>query len=166
MADEPPRLPDAPGGYGPSGRSPWLDVDWREHHRWVTIDGGRVNVIELGSGPPMVFIHGLSGSWQNWLEQLPVFAREHRVVAMDLPGFGRSPMPGEKISIPGFGRLVGALLDELGVERAVGIGNSMGGFIGAEIAIQHPERVERLALVSAAGLSIGARRNESVLAGL
>jgi pimeloyl-ACP methyl ester carboxylesterase len=164
MADEPPRLSDEPGAYGPTGRSPWLDVDWREHQRWVTIDGRRVNVIELGSGPLVVFIHGLSGSWQNWLEQLPVFAREHRVIAFDLPGFGASEMPREKITISGYGRFVDALLDELGVSSAAVVGNSMGGFIGIELAIRFPERVERLVLVSAAGLSIEYLRNERALA--
>src|SRR4051795_8148710 len=164
MADEPPRLPDAPGGYGPSGRSPWLDVDWREHQRWVTIDGRRVNVIELGSGPPVVFIHGLSGSWQNWLEQLPVVARDHRGIGFDLPGSGASQMPREKITIRGYGHFVDALLDELGVGSAAVVGNSMGGFIGTELAIRFPERVERLVLVSAAGLSIEYLRNERALA--
>ncbi|MEA2358976.1 MAG: hypothetical protein QOI62_2236 [Solirubrobacteraceae bacterium] len=158
------RLPVDPGDYGPGGRTPWLDVDWREHQRWVTVAGRPVNVIELGSGPPVVFIHGLSGSWQNWLEQLPVFARDHRVVAMDLPGFGASPMPAERISIPGYGRLVAALFDELGIDHAAIVGNSMGGFIGAEMAIASPSRVERLTLVSAAGLSIADLRNESALA--
>jgi pimeloyl-ACP methyl ester carboxylesterase len=164
MAEEPPRLPDAPGDYGASGRSPWLDVDWREHQRWVTIDGRRVNVIELGSGPPVVFIHGLSGSWQNWLEQLPVFARDRRVIAFDLPGFGASQMPREKITIRGYGRFVDALLDELGVSSAAVVGNSMGGFIGIELAIRFPQRIERLVLVSAAGLSIEYLRNERALA--
>jgi pimeloyl-ACP methyl ester carboxylesterase len=164
MPDERPRLPDAPGHYGPVGRSPWLDVDWREHQRWVTVAGRRVNVIELGSGQPIVFIHGLGGSWQNWLEQLPVFAREHRVIAFDLPGFGASDMPAEKITIPGYGRFVDALLDELGVSAAAVVGNSMGGFIGVEMAIRFPQRVERLALVSAAGLSIEYQRNERALA--
>jgi pimeloyl-ACP methyl ester carboxylesterase len=164
MAHEPPRLPEAPGDYGPKGRSPWLDVDWREHQRWVTIDGRHVNVLELGSGPPVVFIHGLSGSWQNWLEQLPVFARDHRVIAFDLPGFGASEMPREKITISGYGRFVEALLDELGVGGAAVVGNSMGGFIGIELAIRFPERVERLVLVSAAGLSIQYLRNERALA--
>jgi pimeloyl-ACP methyl ester carboxylesterase len=164
MADEPPGLPDAPGDYGPSGRSPWLDVDWRENQRWVTIDGRRVNVIEMGSGPPVVFIHGLSGSWQNWLEQLPVFAREHRVIAFDLPGFGESEMPPEKITISGYGRFVNALLDELGAGTVAVVGNSMGGFIGIELAISFPDRVERLVLVSAAGLSIEYLRNERALA--
>ncbi len=164
MADEPPRLPEAPGDYGPGGRSPWMDINWREHQRWVTIDGRRVNVIELGSGPPVVFIHGLSGSWQNWLEQLPVFARDHRVITFDLPGFGASEMPREKITISGYGRFVEALLDELGVGSAAVVGNSMGGFIGIELAIRFPERVERLVLVSAAGLSIEYLRNERALA--
>jgi len=130
----------------------------------VTIDGRRVNVIELGSGPPVVFIHGLSGSWQNWLEQLPVFARDHRVIAFDLPGFGASQMPREKITIRGYGHFVDALLDELGVSSAAVVGNSMGGFIGTELAIRFPERVERLVLVSAAGLSIEYLRNERALA--
>src|SRR4029453_5340806 len=103
MADELPRLPDAPGDYGPSGRSPWLDVDWNEHQRWVAIGGRQGNVLDLGSRPPPLFIHGLSGSGQNFLEQLPVFAREHRVIAFDLPGFGESDMPDEKITIRGYG---------------------------------------------------------------
>jgi pimeloyl-ACP methyl ester carboxylesterase len=141
-----------------------MDVDWREHQRWVTIDGRQVNVVELGSGPPIVFIHGLSGSWQNWLEQVPVFAREHRVIAFDLPGFGGSEMPAQKISISGYGRFVDTLLDELGVGSAALVGNSMGGFIGIELAIRFPERVERLVLVSAAGLSIEYLRNERALA--
>ena len=63
----------SPGVYGPSGRSPWLDVDWREHQRWVSVDGQPVNTIDLGEGPPIVFVHGLAGSWPNWLEQLPMF---------------------------------------------------------------------------------------------
>ena len=164
MADERARLPDAPGRYGPDGRSPWMDVDWREHQRWVTVGDRRVDVVELGSGPPVVFIHGLAGSWQNWLEQLPVFARDHRVITFDLPGFGSSEMPAEQISIPGYGRWVDALLVELGVGSAAVVGNSMGGFIGAELAIQFPARVERLVLVSAAGLTIEHQRNERVLA--
>jgi pimeloyl-ACP methyl ester carboxylesterase len=129
----------------------------------MTIDGRRVNVVDLGSGSPVVFIHGLSGSWQNWLEQLPVFAREHRVIAFDLPGFGESEMPREKITISGYGRFVEAVLDELGASSAAVVGNSMGGFIGIELAIRFPQRVERLALVSAAGLSIEYLRNERAL---
>ena len=69
---------------------------------------------------------------------------------MDLPGFGYSEMPGEDISIDYYGEWTVKLLDELGVESAAVVGNSMGGFVGAELAMRAPERVERLAVVSAA----------------
>jgi pimeloyl-ACP methyl ester carboxylesterase len=162
-ASPPRRRPVDLDAYGPQGRSPWLDVDWRAHQRWVDVGGQAINVIDLGSGPPVVFVHGLTGSWQNWLEQLPVLAEDHRVVALDLPGFGQSPMPREKISIPGYGRVVEGVLDALDLDAVALVGNSMGGFIGAEVAIQFPARVERLVLVSAAGLSIEFQRNDHVL---
>jgi pimeloyl-ACP methyl ester carboxylesterase len=147
-------LPDTDRqSYGPQGRSSWLDIDWAEHQRWVTIADRPVNVIELGEGTPIVFVHGLSGSWPNWLEQLPVFARDHRVIAMDLPGFGHSPMPSEGITISLYARILDSLLETLGVSAATVVGNSMGGFVSAELAIAFPQRVERMVLISAAGLS-------------
>jgi pimeloyl-ACP methyl ester carboxylesterase len=138
-------------GYGSSGRSEWLDIDWRPHLHSLTLHGSRVNYVEIGTGSPLVFVHGLAGCWQNWLENIPRFARSHRVIAVDLAGFGESELPQEDISIPGYGRFVDAFLEEIGVERAVLVGNSMGGFIAAETAISHPSRVERLVLVDAAG---------------
>jgi pimeloyl-ACP methyl ester carboxylesterase len=139
-------------GYGVAQRSEWLDIDWQEHLHTGTVRGARVNYAEMGEGPPLIFIHGLSGCWQNWLENIPHMARRHRVVALDLPGFGESELPHEEISIPGYGRFVDAFLGEIGVERAALVGNSMGGFIAAETAISHPSRVAKLVLVSAAGL--------------
>jgi pimeloyl-ACP methyl ester carboxylesterase len=148
--------------YGPDGRSAWLDVDWREHQRWVQVAGAPVNVIDIGEGDAVVFIHGLSGSWVNWLENIPHFARDHRVIAMDLPGFGHSPMPGEKLSIAGYARMLDKLLDRLEIDAAALIGNSMGGFIAAELAIAFPQRVERLVLVSAAGVSTHQHRGSAL----
>jgi pimeloyl-ACP methyl ester carboxylesterase len=147
-----PQLAPLPDGYGPDGRSEWLDIDWRQHLRSCTVNGSRVNYVEMGQGPPLVFVHGLSGCWQNWLENIPHFARRHRVIAIDLPGFGESELPQEDISIPGYGRFVDAFLAEIGVERAAVVGNSMGGFVAAEVAVSHPARVEKLVLVSAAGV--------------
>jgi pimeloyl-ACP methyl ester carboxylesterase len=119
-----------------------------------------MNLIDMGSGEPVIFIHGLSGCWQNWLEQLPLFARDHRVIAVDLPGFGQSEMPHKEISITCYAEAIDELMEELDIETARIVGNSMGGFIGAELAIQHPARVERLVLVAAAGLSIESIRTE------
>jgi pimeloyl-ACP methyl ester carboxylesterase len=147
-------------------RSAWMDIDWREHLRWVHVHGRPVNLVDLGEGPPLVFVHGLSGNWQNWLEQLPEFARSHRCIAVDLPGFGESAMPREKITISGYGRWLDELFEVLGVEAAAVVGNSMGGFIAAETAIKFPHRVERLVLVAAAGLSIERRRSDTLLRAL
>jgi pimeloyl-ACP methyl ester carboxylesterase len=133
----------------------------------VRVEDRWANVVELGSGPAVVFIHGLGGSWQNWLENLPAVADAgYRAIAVDLPGFGESEMPREKISISGYGRWIDALLSELGVDAAALVGNSMGGFIGAEVAISFPHRVERLVLVSAAGISIEHQRNDAAMEAL
>jgi pimeloyl-ACP methyl ester carboxylesterase len=137
----------------------WQEVDWPAHQRWVTVAGRPVNVVEIGEGPPLLFIHGLAGSWQNWLEQLPAFAASHRVIALDLPGFGASPMPAEQITIGGYARIVDELCGVLGIDAAAVVGNSMGGFIAAELAIIAPSRVEQLVLVSAAGITIEGQRS-------
>jgi pimeloyl-ACP methyl ester carboxylesterase len=146
--------------YGPVGRSEWMDITWSDHLRWVRVEDRWMNVLDYGDGPPLLFIHGLSGCWQNWLENIPYFARHHRVIAMDLPGFGQSEMPAEPISMKGYAATIDALMTELGIDSAQIVGNSMGGFIGAELAIQHPARVERLVLAAAAGLSIEYIRTE------
>jgi pimeloyl-ACP methyl ester carboxylesterase len=135
-------------------RSSWQEFDWRTHQRWVSLPGATVNVVELGDGPTLLFIHGLGGCWHNWLEQLPVFAASHHVVAFDLPGFGDSPMPLERISISSYVGMTQELLEVLGVPSAVVVGNSMGGLIAAELSLSSPEQVERLALVSPAGLTL------------
>ena len=89
----------------------------------------------------LVFVHGLSGTWQNWLLNIPAFMDSHRVIALDLPGFGESPMPREKISIQGYARILDGLLEQLGVESAAVVGNSMGGFVAAELALSFSTRV-------------------------
>jgi pimeloyl-ACP methyl ester carboxylesterase len=134
----------------------WTEIDWRTHVRWVQVGDQALNVAELGDGERAVlFIHGVGGAWQNWLENLPAVAGAgYRVVALDLPGFGASPLPAEPFTIPSLARLVLGLLDELGIERAALVGNSMGGFISAETALVAPGRVSHLVLVSPAGLSI------------
>jgi pimeloyl-ACP methyl ester carboxylesterase len=161
-ADKP--LQEDPDRYGPAADSAWRHIDWAAHQHWVLVDGTPVNYIEMGDGPPLLLIHGLAGSWQNWLETIPYFARTRRVLAPDLPGFGDSPLPPEKISIPGYGRLLDHFCSSVGVERGSVIGNSMGGFIAAEVAIAHPQRVDKLVLVSAAGITAEHQRNERALA--
>jgi pimeloyl-ACP methyl ester carboxylesterase len=142
-------------GYGETAQPDWRTVDWARHLHRVTVDGAEINYVDIGSGPaePVVFVHGLGGQWQNWLENIPRAAQERRVIALDLPGFGLSPMPSQEITIPRYARWVDALCEQLGLGQVELVGNSMGGYISAEVAIQFPARVDRLLLVSAAGIT-------------
>ena len=141
--------------YGVTAHPDWRTIDWLSHLHQLEIDGRPVNYVDIGAGErePIVFIHGLGGQWQNWLENLPRAAQERRVIALDLPGFGLSPMPRDQITIPGYGRTVQALCERLGLGHVDIVGNSMGGYIGAEVAIQFPQLVDQLLLVSAAGIT-------------
>jgi pimeloyl-ACP methyl ester carboxylesterase len=153
-------------GYGQSASPDWREIDWLEHSHEVEIDGALANYVDLGSGdgPPAVFVHGLGGQWQNWLENIPRVATRRRAIAVDLPGFGLSEKPRDEITISGYGRFVRSVLEHLGIERAHLIGNSMGGFVASEVAIQFPEIVDRLVLVSAAGISTASVARAPVLA--
>jgi pimeloyl-ACP methyl ester carboxylesterase len=141
--------------YGVPAAPSWRDLDWPSLTHQAQIAGRPVNYVTLGEGDEtVVFVHGLGGSWQNWLENLPAIAASgRRAVALDLPGFGRSAMPQEPISITLFASTVDALCDELGLGPVHVVGNSMGGFTAAETAIRHPARVTTLTLVDAAGIS-------------
>src|SRR4051812_3758213 len=170
MPGLPHRARHAGDDYGAPADPNWREVDWREHLRSVTLDGRRVNYVDYGEGSrdlhPVVLIHGLGGCWQNWLENIrPIAATGRRVIALDLPGFGFSEMPDEEISISAYGRCVNALCDDLDLGEVVLAGHSMGGFTACETAIQFPERVERIVLVSAAGITTSDIVQQPILAG-
>lgn len=141
--------------YGNPDPTPeWLRVDWRQHLHRVDLPGAEVNYAEIGEGEPILFVHGLAGCWRNWLENLPYFGREYRAIALDLPGFGDSPMPSWEISMTNYGRLIHDFCERLGIDRVAAlVGNSMGGFVSTEAVIEEPERFDRLVLISAAGIS-------------
>jgi pimeloyl-ACP methyl ester carboxylesterase len=149
-------VPAFPGvDYGNPDPTPeWMQIDWREHLHRVELPGAEVNYAEIGEGEPILFVHGLAGCWRNWLENLPYFGHSYRAIALDLPGFGESPMPSWEISMGNYGRLLHDFCERLGIERVAAlVGNSMGGFVSTEAVIERPSRFERLVLVSAAGIS-------------
>lgn len=143
------------GDYGLSdGR--WLEVDWAPMIAKVEIESdlGRseVEFLSVGEGPAIVLIHGLAGSWRNWLENIPRLADRHRVVALDLPGFGASPMPPREITMSGYGSVVTSLARELGLPPdTVLVGHSMGGVVATEAMLGAPEGFAGGCLVAAAG---------------
>ncbi len=162
LAEVPAATPaDGPDPYG-NPDAEWLEIDWREHLRSVDVVGAEANYVELGHGSPVLLVHGLGGSWQNWLETIPHMAKRHRVIALDLPGFGASPMPHWEISVPAYGRFLRDFCEKLGIDSAAVIGSSLGGFIATELTINEPDRVENLTLVSAAGVTWARARREPV----
>ena len=97
------------------------------------------------SAEPLVLIHGLGATKSSWLPIVPELARRYRVIAVDLPGFGASSKPIGPYNAAWFSGHVFRLLDELGYDRALLAGNSMGGRISIEMAMQTPERVAGIA---------------------
>jgi pimeloyl-ACP methyl ester carboxylesterase len=122
----------------------------------------RVGTIQVhhtygGSGsPPILFIHGIGSSgYIEWRSNLERFARDHRVFAPDLPGFGRSGKPrGLRYGIALFARTTARYLDGRRLKRAIVVGTSMGGRVAIELALRHPEKVEKLVLVNALGFGL------------
>ena len=96
-----------------------------------------------GDGPAIVFAHGVAGNHASWYQQVPVFSKSYRVVTFDHRGFGRSPDP-EKLGRAGFVDDLASLLDELEIEKACLVGQSMGGGTVTCFAGRHPDRVSAL----------------------
>ncbi len=105
-----------------------------------------------GDGPPIVLIHGLSSYMGFWEYQIEELSKTHRVLALDLPGFGQSGHPDAPYTPPWYADVVADWMFAVGVERSTVIGHSMGGQIAMELALTHPERVERLVLSAPAGI--------------
>lgn len=146
--------------YGDSDRA-WLDIDWRRHLKRAYVGSTPVVYADYGEGPPLVLIHGLSGCWENWLENIPHLGENHRVLAIDLPGFGDSPAPTWPVTISDLAQLVRTFCDQLGLGSDTSlVGHSMGGAVAGELAARHPGRFEKLVLVAAAGISFAKARHE------
>lgn len=115
---------------------------------FITVDDIRLYYEETGSGPPLVFLHGLGSSHRDWWRQVDAFSDRYRVITVDLRGHGRSEKPSGPYSIPLFAEDVAALLRALDAAPACIVGLSMGGMIAFQLAVSHPEVVERLVVVN------------------
>ena len=112
---------------------------------------GTISTLSAGEGDPVVCVHGLGATKASFLPTVAALAGSHRVIALDLPGFGESDKPiSAPYDAPYFARAVTALLDRLEIERAHLIGNSMGGRVSIEMGLREPGRVRRIALLSPA----------------
>lgn len=113
--------------------------------------------VAAGQGPAVVLIHGMGSSHRQWGLTVPALIARHRVVSIDLPGFGGSPMPAVQ-SFGGFADAVAALIRELALGSAALVGHSFGGMVAVDLADRYPELVRQAVLVASAGMHSGAHR--------
>ncbi|MGH2709955.1 MAG: alpha/beta fold hydrolase [Actinomycetota bacterium] len=123
-------------------------------HVTVHAGGHELSTFVFGQGPPVVLLHGLAATKLSYLPLLPALAERYRVIVPDLPGHGESTKPRARYTPGYFTRVIHELFEELGVEDAAIVGNSMGGRVALEVVAQHPHRVNSLILLdpAAAGL--------------
>ena len=149
---------------GPEAHVPhWTDIDWGPSIADRLINDLQVRYLDYGSGPAVVLLHGMAASWQWWLENIPTLAQHHRIIAVDLPGFGQSeplPAPAEMAT---HARTVLDLLAQLDIESATVSGHSMGGLVAMEMFVADTRRVRNLILVDSGGVPMSERRLAVVL---
>jgi pimeloyl-ACP methyl ester carboxylesterase len=133
--------------------------------RDAVIGGHRIHYIAGGDGPPLLLIHGVASRSSDWADLLPELTKTHRVYALDLLGHGDSDRPTDSdYSITTHTEKVLGLMDHLQLAKPDIMGVSMGGWIAMKLASEHPERVQRLVLVSSAGLAFETKINEATFA--
>jgi pimeloyl-ACP methyl ester carboxylesterase len=133
------------------------------HSRTAFLDGP-VHYLDFGGqGPPIVCVHGLGGSHQNWLAVGPLLAARHRVLALDLAGFGLTPPAGRASHVGAHRRLVGRFIEEVVEEPVILMGNSMGGLVSMLQAGADTASVSALVLVNPALPVKGVRFDPLVL---
>ena len=112
----------------------------------VRSHGTSIYYEEQGAGPALVFAHGAGGNALSWWQQVPFFARDHRVICFDHRGFGRSACEPEAFQPSWFADDLRAILDALELPQAAVVCQSMGGWTGLRLALEQPQRVRCLVL--------------------
>ena len=117
----------------------------------IVVDGIRLHVTEAGRGPALLMLHGLTATHVNWEHTMAAFSSRFRVIAPDLPGHGWSEKPDAPYTIDFFAGVMRSLGRELGLDQAVVIGNSLGGQIALQMALDYPTWTRALVLAAPAG---------------
>ena len=114
----------------------------------VAVAGGEIEYQEAGSGHPLIFVSGLGGVGRYWEPQLPAFSARYRVITYDQRGTGGSDRKQRSFSVDQMTAELVGLMDALGIETAHIVGLSTGGAIGQTLAVEHPQRLARMVVVS------------------
>jgi pimeloyl-ACP methyl ester carboxylesterase len=130
---------------------PWRREAWQQHLNEVVLAGRRMHYLDVGDGPVVVLVHGLASEWSVWFRNISALALDHRVIAVDLPGFGRSDSLGGRVEIRHYVVALNQLLDHLDVGGVRMVGHSLGGIIAQQFATRYPSRTAALVLVATGG---------------
>lgn len=114
----------------------------------IVTDRGLVHYEAYGRGQPVILLHGWLESWDHWLGTMEVLGRSCKAYALDFWGFGESGKQGVGFTVEDYIEMVDQFMDRLGIGRAPIIGHSMGGTVSLGLALEHPERVEKVAVVA------------------
>jgi len=113
----------------------------------ILLDNGIIHYEVFGRGKPVVLLHGWLGSWRYWMPTMEALADAYRTYAMDFWGFGDSDKPGNCYTVEDYVHMVGDFLDSLGIAKASLIGHALGGVVALRMALEQPQRVDKLALI-------------------
>lgn len=108
---------------------------------FIEVRGRRIYYERHGEGPAVLFLHGAGSNAATWWQQLPAFSARHTCITMDIRCFGRSWAPVQEFALDNFTADVIEILDREQLERAALVGQSLGGFVGLKLSLEHPERV-------------------------
>ncbi|MDZ7659582.1 alpha/beta fold hydrolase [Fodinibius sp.] len=114
-------------------------------------EGQKVAYVDIGEGEAIILIHGLGSYIPAWKRTIPALTEKYRVIALDLPGFGKSTKDVDAYSISFFAKTVADLQDSLGIEKATWAGHSMGSQIALRAALDYPDKISKLVLLAPAG---------------
>ncbi len=119
--------------------------------QFLEVDGLHVRYVDAGSGRPLLLMHGLGGAIESWTNNIDALAKEMRVIALDLPGFGYSDKPKMSYTIKFYADFIAKFVKQLGVAPLAIVGSSLGGHVACELAIMHPDIVSKLVVISPPG---------------
>ena len=136
----------------------WTTTDWSSYAHETEVSARTLRYVDYGEGPVLLLIHGMGGSWQTWLANIPALGEEYRVIAVDLPGFGGSDPLVRGSTFEGYVAALEGLLDALHVRGVAVFGHSLGGLVALSLAAQAPHRVRCVVLVSGGGAELAPLR--------
>lgn len=135
---------------------------------WIDAGGVRTRYLEAGpaDAPVVLMLHGTAGSVENFCANVAAYARQFRVIAIDMLGCGLTDKPEFDYLIKDYAEHARAFLDAMGIAQASVVGVSLGSWVGAALALAHPQRVRRLVMVAPAGIVVDAQEERRFAEGV